>query len=343
MLTGLYGAGFLGRKIGQAIDAPFIFVDDTPAKLGTVIDGHEVTNLDLFAARAPAEPLVLYVCIYQPGFSYLNKRAEIHARYPDLDVRPFTRLFHAAASSVLPYLFFEAPARLREKLGRYEYISQLFSDDLSRSTLSGHLAFRLTGEFEQIVSSARRDVPFLLDALSPAVTYIDAGAFDGDTAEEFVSMTGGRFGHLCLVEPDANNIARAQQRLAGLVQPDRVTFRQEAVSDVRGMMGFNALGSVGSALDAGAEDQVNTALLSDFDKEGQLYFKLDIEGAEVPALRASLDFIAARRPFMAISVYHRPDDLLDAMTLLEGIDGYRFYLRCHGPAGEDLMLYAIPA
>jgi FkbM family methyltransferase len=342
MLTGLYGAGFLGRRIGKAINTPFVFVDDTPSKLGTVVDGHDVTNLERFSERAPSRDLVLYVCIYQPGFSYLKKRDQIHAMYPELDVRPFTELFHSSASGVLPYLFFESPTGLAKKLDRYEAIGRLLNDDLSRSTLSGHLAFRLTGQFEKIVSTSRRDVPFLNDVLSPTVTYVDAGAFDGDTAADFVAMTNGRFGHLYLVEPDANNISRAEKRFTELSLSDRVTFRQEAISDVRGLMGFNALGSVGSSLDSGADDKVKTSLLSDFDSEGQLYIKLDIEGAEIPAIGASIDFIASRRPILAISVYHRPDDLLDAMKLLEGIEGYAFYVRCHGPAGEDLMLYAIP-
>ncbi|MEZ2311130.1 FkbM family methyltransferase [Paraburkholderia sp. RCC_158] len=342
MLTGLYGAGFLGRKIGRAIDTPFVFVDDTPSKVGTVIDEHDVTNLEQFSRNGPSHSLVLYVCIFQPGFSYLRKRDQIRATYPGLDVRPFTELFHSSASGVLPYLFFESPTDLSEKLGLYEKISRLLNDDLSRSTLSGHLAFRLTGQFEKIVSTPRRDLSFLCDVLSPLVTYVDAGAFDGDTAEDFVAMTKGRFGHLCLVEPDPNNLSRAEKRFADLCRPGRITFRQEAVSDVRGLMGFNALGSVGSSLDPDADNKVKTSLLSDFDSEGQLYIKLDIEGAEIPAIRASIDFITSRRPILAISVYHRPDDLLNAIKLLEGIEGYAFYIRCHGPAGEDLMLYAIP-
>jgi hypothetical protein len=85
-------------------------------------------------------------------------------------------------------------------------------------------------------------------------------------------------------------------------------------------------------------------LLSDFDVADEIYIKLDIEGAELPALRASLAFIAARRPILGISVYHHPDDLLDAVQLIEETGVlYKLYLRCHGEAGgDDLMLYAIP-
>ena len=39
-LIGLYGAGLVGHSIGQAFAQPFVFVDDTPEKQGTRIDGH---------------------------------------------------------------------------------------------------------------------------------------------------------------------------------------------------------------------------------------------------------------------------------------------------------------
>ena len=52
MLIGLYGAGTLGRRIGRSLGQPFVFVDDTPAKFGTVIDGHEIIPLAEFARRA---------------------------------------------------------------------------------------------------------------------------------------------------------------------------------------------------------------------------------------------------------------------------------------------------
>lgn len=84
-------------------------------------------------------------------------------------------------------------------------------------------------------------------------------------------------------------------------------------------------------------------MLSDFDRGAPLYFKLDIEGAEVRAIRSCLDFIAARPVFLAVSVYHSPDDLLDVVSMIHGLDvGYDLFLRCHGRSGEDLMLYAIP-
>jgi FkbM family methyltransferase len=343
MLTGLYGAGVLGRTLGRAVDFPFVFVDDTPSKIGTFIDGHEVIDLASFARRAASESVTLYICIYQPGFSFLHKREQIHLAHPAIAIRPFSELLLSSAVSALPYLFFEHPDALTGKLVQYRRVSDLLADDLSVKTLEAHLALRLTGRFENVLATPRRNVPFLTDALSPDVTYVDAGAYDGDTAEDFVSISNGRFARIHLVEPDAVNIRRAEKRLSGLGIADKVTLHREAIADKHGIMGFNALGSVGSSLDPTADGTVTTVPLSDFDTDGQLYLKLDIEGAEIPSIGAVVDFISRKRPLLAISVYHRPDDLLDAVRIVGCADAdYALYVRCHGAGGEDLMLYAIP-
>lgn len=339
----LYGAGTLGRMIGRAIDTPFLWIDDTPSKSGSLIDGHEVLGLEAFASREASASLPIFICIYQPGFSFLSKRREIQRSFPQLSVKPFTDLIFSSATEVLPYLFFETPEDFRTKLARYEEVCKLFGDELSKLTLEGHLALRGTGQFDNIVYSPRGDVPFLAKRLTSAVTYYDIGAFDGDTAEEFMAMTDNCYGRIVLVEPDEMNIVRAKNRLRGTSFPDRVEYIRAAVSNVRGEKGFRADGNMGSAIDPEAPRKVRTILLSDLERAGQMYFKLDIEGEEIEALSASFDFIRQRRPLLAISVYHRPDDLLDAIDLLAELPAYDFYLRCHGSSGEDLVLYAIPS
>jgi hypothetical protein len=51
--------------------------------------------------------------------------------------------------------------------------------------------------------------------------------------------------------------------------------------------------------------------------------------------------LAARRPIMAVSVYHCASDLWDLPLLLAELD-YRVYLRDHGFEGADVVAYAIP-
>jgi FkbM family methyltransferase len=185
-------------------------------------------------------------------------------------------------------------------------------------------------------------VPFLREVLSPDVTYVDGGAFDGDTAEDFLELASGRFGRIHLVEPDARNLERAKLRFQGRIDLDQIAYHPTAIGTRHGLVGFNALGSVGSAVDEAVDEKVRTVPLSAFGSDSQMYIKLDIEGLEIDAIAAELDFLSSCRPLLGISVYHRPDDLLDAVKLIQTASPeYRLYLRCHGEAGEDLLLYAI--
>jgi hypothetical protein len=72
--------------------------------------------------------------------------------------------------------------------------------------------------------------------------------------------------------------------------------------------------------------------------------KLDIEGAEAPALGGARRTLARSKPVLALSAYHRPEDLWALPDLVSDLcDGYRLYLRQHACNSFDLVLYAVPA
>lgn len=74
------------------------------------------------------------------------------------------------------------------------------------------------------------------------------------------------------------------------------------------------------------------------------FLKMDIEGAEMEALRGAEHIIRAQAPKLAISVYHRRDDVWKIpMLLLSYQPAYRFYLRVYSFTGNDTVLYAIPS
>lgn len=73
------------------------------------------------------------------------------------------------------------------------------------------------------------------------------------------------------------------------------------------------------------------------------FLKLDIEGAEMEALRGAGQIIRTQKPKLAVSVYHRRDDIWRIpMLLLSYVPTYRFYLRVYSFTGKDTVLYAIP-
>jgi hypothetical protein len=72
------------------------------------------------------------------------------------------------------------------------------------------------------------------------------------------------------------------------------------------------------------------------------YVKYDVEGFERDAIAGTREAITRDGAALAVSVYHKPDDLWDIALLLRDMQPrYSFYLREHGPDGVDTVLYAL--
>jgi len=71
------------------------------------------------------------------------------------------------------------------------------------------------------------------------------------------------------------------------------------------------------------------------------FIKMDIEGAEYSALCGAEKVILRDKPLLAISVYHRPGDMLAIMDHLHClVPAYRFWLRHYSIGLADTVLYA---
>jgi hypothetical protein len=111
---------------------------------------------------------------------------------------------------------------------------------------------------------------------------------------------------------------------------------------------FNAVGWQGSTVDQDGE-----ALIQGVDLDSALpNFKpnlvtLDVEGAELKALRGMERSILKYTPHLAVSIYHRPDDWWVLPIYIRNLiqDNrleYSLFLRVHHPSAFDVCLYAAP-
>ena len=72
---------------------------------------------------------------------------------------------------------------------------------------------------------------------------------------------------------------------------------------------------------------------------GQLFIKMDIEGAELDALKGAENVLKKHRPFLAICVYHRKNDIVEIPKYLnELLENYHFYIR----GGFHTILWGVP-
>lgn len=92
------------------------------------------------------------------------------------------------------------------------------------------------------------------------------------------------------------------------------------------------------------ERKVKTISIDTFVEENKIdkvdFIKMDIEGAEVSALTGAARTIKKYKPKLAISVYHKWDDLLVIPQLIHEIrDDYNYYLDCTTGFGGEVILY----
>ena len=75
------------------------------------------------------------------------------------------------------------------------------------------------------------------------------------------------------------------------------------------------------------------------------FIKVDAEGADLDALLGITQLIRRSSPVLAISIYHRPNDITEIpiaiSNILDGLD-YSYFLRQHMFNSFDSVFYAVP-
>ncbi|HZI20737.1 MAG TPA: FkbM family methyltransferase [Pyrinomonadaceae bacterium] len=355
----LYGAGTLGRdvlsKLRRVGVEPAAFADDTLSKQGSELDG-----LPVLAPREAVErfgPQTLFVVtILNPALRFLEARARL-AEATGARVASFLDVAWKYPETFLPHYQFVLP---REVLGEAEEVRRafyLFDEEESRRQFVAHLRFRLRLEHEALPANSRAayfpsDVPL---GLGPDASFVDCGAFDGDTLRRFVAHQRGRFHRAYAFEPDPANCRRLRDYVAslGAETAERVLVFNAGVGAERGRLRFRSTGDMSAAFMPGggdaaareADDEIEVLALDEVVKadERQLYLKFDVEGAEWEALAGARRLIGREQPLLGVSIYHRPADLWRLPLLMrEMCPESRLYLRTEGEDGMDLICYAVP-
>lgn len=70
--------------------------------------------------------------------------------------------------------------------------------------------------------------------------------------------------------------------------------------------------------------------------------KMDIEGAELEALKGAQNLIKNNKPCLTISIYHKPEDIIELPLYVMSLNSdYKIYLRHHTYGTFDTVMYAI--
>lgn len=214
------------------------------------------------------------------------------------------------------------------------------SEDVFKNVVVG--ALTNDTDYYKYTSSESQYFPEIVkDNLSEEETFVDLGAFIGDSIEEFISVVNNKFNKIYAFEPNPSNLNVARMNL----QDVRIEFYLNGVGKEPGVFYLAGEGEATHCVagESDAAEKVEVIKLDDVIKERVTYIKMDIEGMELDALKGAEQLIRRYKPKLAISVYHKMEDMVEIPQYIKGLNlGYRFYLRhfwnCNG---TDVILFAI--
>jgi FkbM family methyltransferase len=174
---------------------------------------------------------------------------------------------------------------------------------------------------------------------------LDAGACFGDTALAF-SATIGSAGKVYSFEPLPRQREIFERNLARNPNlRDRIAIHNYALDSSSGQSLTFIDEGAGARQSATGSVKAETLSIDDFVVSRGLprvdFIKMDIEGAETPALKGATNTIRRFKPRLAISIYHSLDDLVSIPALIKSIlPAYSIYIEHHTIYEGETVLYA---
>lgn len=105
---------------------------------------------------------------------------------------------------------------------------------------------------------------------------------------------------------------------------------------------FQSGNGINSLISDYGTDKIKLIKLDDFISENVTFIKMDIEGAEMPALEGCKKTIEKYKPKLAICVYHKVDDLWKIPLFIKKLNPeYKLYLRHYSSTFAETVCYAI--
>lgn len=177
--------------------------------------------------------------------------------------------------------------------------------------------------------------------------FVDGGCFDFGTSEIFINKMeklGGKCKKIFAFEPDEANICRCKKRIEK-IGFDNADLVCGGMWSVDGYIHFSSLqnGSSHILLGEGHTDEnlIQVYALDSYITEKVTFIKMDIEGAELEALKGAKNLIKKYRPKLAVCLYHKEEDIWEIPYYIKTlVPEYKLFIRHYSNYENETVLYA---
>lgn len=215
---------------------------------------------------------------------------------------------------------------LKANFDRATRVYESLCDDISKEAYEKIFAYKITGDVEYLrqITTLPSEAYENVLKLEDAKTYVDLGAYNGDTVREFIEYSKA-WEKIIAVEPNKRNYRKLCE-YAGEIEKIRCV--NAVCWSYSGEIPFSKGGGRMAKADEGG---VITPCVSVDDLVGETgcdYVKYDVEGAEKEAIEGSKFTIAKYSPKLCVALYHRLGDMIDIPLQILAINPeYRLFVR----------------
>lgn len=326
-------------------------------------------NLISFIERSSIEQLYNFYEIHSREFAWggYDEYVKCHVRYrlKQYDIKrliwnlfikrlwkkPYLDAFNAYLPPAFyvddddaPPTFYNGIKLLKDHIGEIKNIK--YEDDRSYDVLADILYYRLASDKRILFQNTEhlKDMYFDNHAVNHfrkdwSKCVVDCGAYNGDTVRSLIRKKKD-YGKIYCFEANKQNFGRLE-KCAGKFQ--NITCFNNAVGNESVNIATQSDGvssRVNHFSEANDHESIRMVRIDDAISEPITFIKMDIEGEELNALKGAKEHIISDRPAMAISLYHKLQDIYTIPSYIHELDSsYRFLLRKYGETISELVLY----
>ncbi len=337
-IVGIWGTGLAGATTYEAAERLGVeiqfFLDNDEKKIGKKLNGKEIRSIQEMPPQA-------FIIISANVRYQIHKQLEaVHAEYCYLDPN---------------YLFLWQPGKEPDEIfqsnsNQINKVYSMLADDASRKVFYNVLLHRAVHDLNLIWEVYDERSYFGNPIVKQAKgCFVDCGAYQGDTLEEFLNQVGTQEYRYFALEADRGNYdilkKRCEERQLTNVYPLNlgVWDKKETLYFCRG---GDVTGDVsGKVVPSAGDDNVKMEVESldhIFSKESIDFIKMDIEGAEMRALEGARRSIEKSKPILAVSAYHLLEHLWQIPLFIREMSAdYKIYFGHHMWNLADTVCYGL--
>ena len=201
------------------------------------------------------------------------------------------------------------------------------SDEQSKKVFENIIRFELSGDLNYCFQcETDKDEAFSILGLGENESFLDLGAYRGDTVEEFLKYAKS-YNKIVAVEPDKKTFNKLQNYSKNV---ENCITLNNAIWSENTTLTFDSDKGRGASLKTSGDEISAICVDHIFGEYGNFtYLNIDIEGAESEMLKGAFKSLQ-NKPKLCMAAYHRSEDIFDLINKINEINSeYKIFLRHH--------------